>query len=236
MFNVDACRASLRAPAPLLPVLNLGHFQASGFGKQLALICQEVTMKKTVIIVFGLLLLGFGLDAQISSPYAAFEFGFDSMAPYLQGFNGRLYYWIHPAQGLYYVAVGHKIFIIPHHQFHRLRGFIKFQMLNLRDFIHYTCMGMSYEENYLRFQFYNNYFNRYRYNKGKFRYLAERYRDYRRNQQRSKKLNRYNRQQNYNGRGNRLNNQQRFNSRRTSRIGSLAARAKYNRNRHGSKN
>jgi hypothetical protein len=192
-------------------------------------------MKKTIIVVFGLLLLGVGLDAQYTSHYTDFEFGYQSMEPYLEGFNGRLYYWAHPAQGVYFIAVGHRIFIIPHYQFHRLRGFIKFQMLHLRDFIHYTCMGMSYYDNYLRFRFYKNYFNRYRYKRSKLRYIAKRYRRYIRKLRRTGRFKRFYRNRTFGRRGAFAGNNRKFSSRRVSRIGSRVTRMRNGRIRHRGK-
>jgi hypothetical protein len=97
--------------------------------------------------------------------YLAYNYGYESAIPYLNQYSGQLYCWIHPFKNLYFIAIGRRIFIIPSFEISRIRRYHRWNMLDRDNFISLTCFGLPYYDNYIRFNYYTDYYRRHRYNR-----------------------------------------------------------------------
>ncbi len=164
-------------------------------------------MKKIIFFVFVLSILasvGFGqyydnnnerndyyYDTDYEEDNLTYEYGYEEALPYLQNYNGRVYYWVHPHENLYFVIIGRKVFIIPGYHINRIRNSMRWFLVTMDRFIALTCFGLPYYDNYVRFHYYNDYYNRHRYNSYNNHMIRDNYRMYYKNRRGNKHYYRY---------------------------------------------
>ena len=130
-------------------------------------------MKKTILItlttVFVLVFLfpglGFGYDDYRYGDYddydyADFEYRFSSTVDHLERYHGPVYYYRHPQGRVYFVLTGHTTYVVPAYVFKRYVRRSHFVLVPRTRFIRLSCGGLDYYDNYLRFNFYFDSYNR----------------------------------------------------------------------------
>ena len=153
-------------------------------------------MRKILLLVLCLGLLGFMANAQdyddnndygdsyntdYDDDYLSYENGYENAMPYLNNYNGVLYYWVHPYENLYFVLIGRRVFVIPSYQIRRIWHNFRWVLLSMNNFVSYSSFGLPYYDNWVRFHYYYDYFYRNRYNRYNCRWIRGRYRSYYRN-------------------------------------------------------
>ena len=134
-------------------------------------------MKKTNLIilttVLGTLFLftglsfgqnGYGYDADVygNYEYSNYEYRLDNPAVQLDRYQGPVYYFHHPQADVYFVLVGNTTFVVPAYTFRHYVPRRNFVLVPQTRFISLSCCGLDYYDNYLRFNFYVDFYNHHR--------------------------------------------------------------------------
>jgi len=110
--------------------------------------------------------------------YLAWDYGYDNARYYLDRYDGPVYYWAHPYRDVYFVLVGPRVFVIPVYEISRFWHRLRWSLVSMSRFVHLSCFGLPYYDNYVRFNYYFNHYRRYRFNRYYNSYLRNRYRSY----------------------------------------------------------
>ncbi len=134
-----------------------------------------------------------GGDYGYNSPaeYEEYYYDYENILPMI-GRYGNVYYWQHPYKYINFVIIGRRVYVFPRDIFFRVYRRGMFFSVSMDRFIHLSCFGMPYYDNYYRFSFYNDYY-RYNYYRGRsygtswFRGLRNQYTRYYRDRWTSRK-------------------------------------------------
>ena len=142
---------------------------------------QEVTMKKTILIilttVLGTLFLftgvsfgqyGYEDDADVydNYEYSDYEYRLDNPADQLDRYRGPVYYFHHQRANVYFVLVGDMTFVVPGYTFRSYLARRNFVLVPQTRFITLSCGGLDHYDSSLRFNFYVDFYNRHRWGQG----------------------------------------------------------------------
>ena len=148
-------------------------------------------MKKTILItltaVWASLFLFAGVsfaqygyeddvDAYDNYEYSDYEYRLDNCANHLDRYRGPVYYFHHQQADVYFVLVGNMTFVVPAYTFRRYLPRHNFVWVPQTRFISLSCGGLDYYDNYLRFNFYSDFYHRHRWDR---RYHTQVRRDFR---------------------------------------------------------
>lgn len=113
--------------------------------------------------------------------YLDYNFGYDSALPYLRVHSGPVYYWQHPYRDIYFVSIGNRIFIIPGDQFRSIIYRSSWLPVAMERFIVLSCGGLHYYDNYVRFNYYYDFYRGHSYSRHHNHWVHSHYRDHYRN-------------------------------------------------------
>jgi len=113
-----------------------------------------------------------------SNRYYEDEYWLDNASYYLDRHRDPAYYYYHPRADVYFVSLGNITFVIPAYEFRPYLHRRNFVMVPRNRFISLSCGRLDYYDNYLRFNFYFDFFNHYRWNRKHHRRLRTDYRNY----------------------------------------------------------
>ncbi len=125
-------------------------------------------------------------DVDYDDNYLTYNYGYDNAMPYIRGFSGPVYYWTHPHRDIYFVLIGRRIFIMPGYSIRPILYRLGWLSVAMNRFIGLSCGGLHYYDNYVRFNYYNNHYRRYRYSSYYNNWGRRHYRDHYRNRRRNK--------------------------------------------------
>ena len=113
-----------------------------------------------------------------SNVYDDYEYWLDNAPYHLDRCQGPVYYYYHPVADVYFVSIGNVTFVVPSYQFRPYMHRHNFFMVPRSRFISLSCGGLDYYDNYLRFNFYFDFFNSHRWDRKYYHTLRYDYRKY----------------------------------------------------------
>ncbi len=161
------------------------------------------TLKILVFMMFVMVSMGFGQEynendyydngeyAEYDDENLSYDYGYDNARDYLERYNGPVYYWGHPQRDVYFVLIGSRVFVIPMVELSSIWNRLHWSLVSMDRFIHLSCFGLPYYDNYMRFNYYFNHYRHYGYGSYYNRYLRTRYRRYFRDRRHNRDYYRY---------------------------------------------
>lgn len=140
-------------------------------------------MKKFLLIISSVLLLVFFVNGQAynygydrsntnhenkynsSNRNYEYNYNYRSIIPYINDYD-YIHYWKHPYSQTNFVIIGNEIFIFPRHIFYNFYDKYRFRAVTMDRFIALSSFGLSYYDNYYRFNTYSDYYRYYPYRRG----------------------------------------------------------------------
>ncbi len=110
--------------------------------------------------------------------YDDYEYRYDDAEYQLDQYQGPVYYFYHPRADVYFVLVGDITFMVPAYTFRAYLHRHNFVWVPRTRFISLSCGGLDYYDNYLRFNFYFDFYNRSKWNRGHHHQLRRDFRSY----------------------------------------------------------
>lgn len=110
--------------------------------------------------------------------YSDYEFRFSDAVHDFDRCRGPVYYFRHPRGSVYFVLVGQNTYVVPVHIFRRYTNRAHFVWVPRARFISLSSIGLDYYDNYLRFNYYFDYYNRSRWNRKHIRGLRQNFKKY----------------------------------------------------------
>jgi hypothetical protein len=151
----------------------------------------EVKMKKKITIMLTTVLASLFLFSGLTFgeyytrdygyddyAYEDYEYRFDNTEYQLDRYAGPVYYFHHPGADVYFVLVGDITFVVPAYTFRAYLHRHNFVLVPRTRFISLSCRGLDYYDSYLRFNFYFDFYNRYKWNQGLHHQLRRDFRSY----------------------------------------------------------
>jgi len=144
-------------------------------------------MKKILLFAMAALILGSGFiygdyynrhNVYDNYAYADFEFRLENAAYHMDRYQGRIYYFHHPRANVYFVLVGQSTFVVPAYTFRSYMHRDNFEWLSRSAFIALSMGGLDYYDSFLRFGFYFDFFDNYRWDQRHHRHLRSNFRNY----------------------------------------------------------
>ena len=117
-------------------------------------------------------------DYGYDDDYADYEYRFDDAEYQLDQYQGPVYYFYHPRADVYFVLVGNSTFVVPAYTFRAYLHRHNFVWVPRTRFISLSCGGLDYYDSYFRFNFYFDFYNRSKWNRGHHHQLRRDFRSY----------------------------------------------------------